>query len=199
MFCRYCGAPNPDGASFCSNCGKPIPVKKKSAPQPLPFNPAPAKAKLNRESMGSALTNLGYDMTLLGYIALLVSMVIPFITFHDGTSISVLIYPGDDLAIFGILGFFFGFIGLLTVLRRRKVAPSVFAVLSILFCALNLFTLTGMIDRVSSLYQGGGIYTTARCLYIASCGVTFIGSILYRGIYNHRQKRREMKASEKVA
>ncbi|MFB0921617.1 MAG: zinc ribbon domain-containing protein [Oscillospiraceae bacterium] len=24
MFCNYCGQKNPDGAKFCSNCGKPL-------------------------------------------------------------------------------------------------------------------------------------------------------------------------------
>ena len=53
MFCNYCGAPNPDGAAFCSTCGKAIShssttdsfphTSEKSA---VPSNPLPSRSEV---------------------------------------------------------------------------------------------------------------------------------------------------------
>ena len=48
-FCPYCGAQNPDGATFCARCGQPLtpPVQNPgyySAPTPQPA-PAPKQKK----------------------------------------------------------------------------------------------------------------------------------------------------------
>ena len=50
MFCRYCGAPLPDGAKFCSTCGKPVSSQaaRPSAPKQTPQNPqVPQKPEQN--------------------------------------------------------------------------------------------------------------------------------------------------------
>jgi WD40 repeat protein len=47
MFCNYCGAPNPDAASFCSKCGKAVvrqPSQEGTAPIAAPPAPAPQPA-----------------------------------------------------------------------------------------------------------------------------------------------------------
>jgi hypothetical protein len=47
MFCNYCGAPNPDAASFCSKCGKAIaetPASAGAQAQPAPAQPNAAAA-----------------------------------------------------------------------------------------------------------------------------------------------------------
>jgi hypothetical protein len=41
MFCNSCGAPNPDDASFCSGCGKPVVGPPMAAPPPM-VQPEPA-------------------------------------------------------------------------------------------------------------------------------------------------------------
>lgn len=41
MFCNSCGAPNPDDASFCSGCGKPVVGPPRAAPPPT-GHPEPA-------------------------------------------------------------------------------------------------------------------------------------------------------------
>lgn len=43
MFCNSCGVPNPDDASFCSGCGKPL-VRPLTAAPPLKNRPEPAPA-----------------------------------------------------------------------------------------------------------------------------------------------------------
>jgi WD40 repeat protein len=51
MFCNFCGAPNPDTASFCNRCGKAVvqpqadaPTQEGAAPNALPPSPAPQSA-----------------------------------------------------------------------------------------------------------------------------------------------------------
>lgn len=41
MFCNSCGAPNPDDASFCSGCGKPL-IRPSTAPPPPTDHQEPA-------------------------------------------------------------------------------------------------------------------------------------------------------------
>ncbi len=45
MFCRYCGAPLPDGAKFCGTCGKPVTSRasRPSAPKQTSQNPQAQK------------------------------------------------------------------------------------------------------------------------------------------------------------
>ena len=44
MFCTYCGAPNPDVASFCNKCGKPMAVAPAGVPvQAPPITPVQAQ------------------------------------------------------------------------------------------------------------------------------------------------------------
>jgi hypothetical protein len=50
MFCTQCGASNPDNASFCSTCGKPLAIQpaQSNAPQPViipPAQPAPPQRR----------------------------------------------------------------------------------------------------------------------------------------------------------
>jgi WD40 repeat protein len=51
MFCNSCGAPNPDTASFCNRCGKPVaqpqanpPTQERAAPNAVPPSLAPQQA-----------------------------------------------------------------------------------------------------------------------------------------------------------
>ena len=39
MFCPNCGTQNPDGTSFCSNCGSPLTSNVNPAPAPAPVTP----------------------------------------------------------------------------------------------------------------------------------------------------------------
>ena len=36
MFCKFCGAPVPDGAKFCPKCGQSLDTATKTAPTPQP-------------------------------------------------------------------------------------------------------------------------------------------------------------------
>jgi uncharacterized Zn finger protein (UPF0148 family) len=36
MFCKFCGAPIPDGAKFCPKCGKSLETATKTEPTPQP-------------------------------------------------------------------------------------------------------------------------------------------------------------------
>lgn len=36
MFCKFCGAPVPDGAKFCPKCGQSLDIATKTAPTPQP-------------------------------------------------------------------------------------------------------------------------------------------------------------------
>ena len=40
MFCKYCGAQLKDGAKFCNNCGKPVPVRRPETAAAAPVTPA---------------------------------------------------------------------------------------------------------------------------------------------------------------
>jgi WD40 repeat protein len=65
MFCNYCGASNPDGASFCSTCGKAVvhpPSKVSAPPQTSPNVPTPFSAV----SPLSALLAAAEDPKLVG-------------------------------------------------------------------------------------------------------------------------------------
>lgn len=43
MFCGLCGVRNPDGARFCSSCGKPLGTAGGTAPPPPPPPPPPPR------------------------------------------------------------------------------------------------------------------------------------------------------------
>jgi WD40 repeat protein/ribosomal protein L40E len=60
MFCNYCGAPNPDIASFCNRCGKAVvrpqanaPTQEGAAPNAAPPSPAPQSAA-DRETVAAS-------------------------------------------------------------------------------------------------------------------------------------------------
>jgi WD40 repeat protein len=89
MFCNYCGAPNPDTASFCSACGKPVvrparavaPTAAPSAPLMPPTSAAEATAAAEarnpaspdaasacaRTPTGHTLTGHSYPIYALGF------------------------------------------------------------------------------------------------------------------------------------
>ena len=55
MFCNYCGAPNPDVASFCNGCGKPI--ARPSAAAVLPVS------EMNSPLLTAASARVGFSPT----------------------------------------------------------------------------------------------------------------------------------------
>src|SRR6185503_11599827 len=75
MFCNFCGAPNPDIASFCSRCGKAViraqvdlPTQDgavSAAAQPAP--PAPSAAEPATVAAGEGAASLEKHRTFLGH------------------------------------------------------------------------------------------------------------------------------------
>jgi hypothetical protein len=55
MFCNYCGAPNPDGASFCNGCGKPIARPAAAAVLPI--------SEMNSSPLTAASAKVGFSPT----------------------------------------------------------------------------------------------------------------------------------------
>jgi hypothetical protein len=55
MFCNYCGAPNPDGASFCNGCGKPIARAAAAAVLPV--------SEMNSPPLTVASARVGFSPT----------------------------------------------------------------------------------------------------------------------------------------
>lgn len=92
MFCPNCGTQNPDGTSFCSNCGSPLTSNVNPAPAPAPapvtpvtpvapVAPAPAPAPVytpNQQPVQAVQpqTNGTNGLCLAGFIISLVSIVL---------------------------------------------------------------------------------------------------------------------------
>ena len=58
MFCNFCGAPNPDVASFCSRCGKAIERAAAAAPAPAqPVAARPAAGQSTAEQLIAGVLN----------------------------------------------------------------------------------------------------------------------------------------------
>lgn len=65
MFCNYCGAPNPDVASFCNKCGKAIarPPANLSAQEGAVWNAVPPASAPQRAAAESAAAAVARDLT----------------------------------------------------------------------------------------------------------------------------------------
>ncbi|MDO4877633.1 MAG: zinc-ribbon domain-containing protein, partial [Oscillospiraceae bacterium] len=89
MFCPNCGTQNPDGTSFCSNCGSPLTSNVNPAPAPAPAPvapvapvapaPQPAPSYTPNQQPVTAIqpqTNGTNGLCLAGFIISLVSIVL---------------------------------------------------------------------------------------------------------------------------